>query len=86
MRRATEIEILTATALEALGDVIGENLEKHGEFGFLKKTNRFHLSKAVGHIMDHLVAVETHSEEAEDHLAHALTRIVMAITVEDFDV
>jgi hypothetical protein len=70
-------------AIAVIGQVLDANEEKHGNWGKWRGMSvTVHVSHAVRHLEQYLRTFSGHPAD-EDHLAHALTKLAMAICVRE---
>jgi hypothetical protein len=68
-------------AFAVIGQVLDDNEEKHGNHAKWRRISvNVHVSHAYQHLEQYLRTFSGHPA-TEDHLAHALTRLAMAICV-----
>lgn len=66
-----------------LANTVKYGADKYGKDNWKKTTIEENLSHALRHIFAYRLAKEMNVETEEDHLAHAMTRIVMAVDLDD---
>lgn len=72
-------DLIDPIAIQKLAQVFHEGAEKYDEWNWLKIDCRSHLNHALNHIYLWLGG----DESGEDHLAHALCRLTMAVRKEE---
>lgn len=84
----TTINYLPQRVLEAVNRVFAHGAEKHGTFGwseqhaFGPKGVDHQIDKALGHIGKWEVVGDLDDDSGENHLAHAISRLIIAFDME----
>lgn len=84
----TQIDYLPPRVLEAVNRVFAHGAEKHGTLGwtgqhaFGPKGVDHQIDKALGHIGKWEVVGDLDDDSGENHLAHAISRLIIALDME----
>ena len=65
-------------ALEVIADVMRDGVAKHPDNEWTRRSIEYHLGRAEEHLR-----LLRDGEQLEDHLAHAATRLLMALTLRE---
>ena len=65
-------------ALEVIAGVMRDGVAKHPDNEWVRRTVDYHIGRAEEHLR-----LLRHGEQLEDHLAHAATRLLMALTLRE---
>lgn len=68
------LDLIPPEAIFALGETMQAGAEKYDEDNWKMIPSKIHINKALIHLYAYLA-----DDKSDDHLAHALTRIAMAI-------
>ena len=74
------LDLLDPKAMFRLGNVLHEGIQKYAKDNWRLIDTESHLNHAMGHILAYL---DSNDEGIEDHLGHAMCRVMMAIGVEE---
>ena len=78
----TESTNFPLQALKAILDTLELGSQKHEPGAWKEESTEHHAAKALGHLKDFVYGVTTNPSN-EDTLAHALTRLAMAVSVRE---
>ena len=67
-------------ALQVIARVMRDGIAKHPDNEWVQRSIEYHSSRAGEHLR-----MLREGEQLEDHLAHAATRLLMALTLRDID-
>ena len=70
-------DLIDSVALFALAEVLAKGAAKYGEENWRKLSTRDHINHIIAHCYAYLAG-----DSQDDHLAHALTRAMMAVAME----
>lgn len=71
-------DLIPPYVLQAVAEVLGAGARKYGEDNWKRITTNEHLNHALNHVNLHFLK----DKSGEDHLAHAVVRLMMAYHVE----
>ena len=70
-------DLMNADAMLRMARILKEGADKYGDKNWHNITTPEHLNHAIGHIYLYL-----NEDPNEDHLGHAFTRLMMAVTMD----
>lgn len=76
MASQPRFDLIDQSALRVLADVMAEGLLAHPDDGWRELSTRHHVKAAMAHL-----SLWWDGDQREDHLAHAFTRLMMAVAV-----
>jgi hypothetical protein len=65
-------------ALQVIAGIMRDGVAKHPDNEWVRRTIEYHVSRAEEHLR-----LQRDGEQLEDHLAHATTRLLMALTLRE---
>ena len=78
--RARRSEKPFTRAFESVSRVMREGAAKHPENDWVRRTPDYHLARAEEHLR-----LLHEGDQRQDHLSHAATRLLMALTLRELD-